>query len=120
MVDRHLKVKKYLYATEALILGLIWKMFHDATREADGDRLIQVWKFLLLIFKAARRKTYCIEASNLQLQFNYTSSARQAAQLKWSCSINTTNIAGWNIPMDLHLEHLNRRVKMTIKTRDQI
>ena len=44
------KDKKYLYATEVLTLGLIWENFHDATREADGDRLMRIWKFLLLIF----------------------------------------------------------------------
>ena len=110
-----IKDKKYLYVTEVLTLGLMWENFHDATKEADGDRLIRIWKFLLLIFKAARRKKYSIEALNLLLQFNYTLSERQAAQLKWSRCINTTNITGRNIPMDLHLEHLNRRVKGTIK-----
>ena len=109
------KDKKYLYATEVLTLGLIWENFHDATREADGDRLLRIWKFLLIIFKAARRKNYSIEALNLPLQFNYTLSARQAAQIKWSRCINTTNIAGQNIPMDLHLEHLNWHVKGTMR-----
>ena len=109
------KDKKYLYATEVLTLGLIWENFHDATREADGDRLMRIWKFLLLIFKVARRKNYSIEALNLQLQLNYTLFARQAMQLKWSRCINTTNIAGRNIPMDLHLEYLNRRVKGTMR-----
>ena len=68
---------------------------HDATREGDGDRLIHVWKFLLLVFKASRRKNYGIEALNLQLQVNYTLSPWQAAQLKWSWC--TTNRVGKNI-----------------------
>ena len=41
------KDRKYLYATQVLTLGLIWENFHDVTRE-------RIWKFLLLIFKAAR------------------------------------------------------------------
>ena len=61
-----------LYATDVVALGLLWMNFHDATREGDGDRLIRVWKFLLLVFKAARRKNYSIEALNIQLQVNYT------------------------------------------------
>ena len=104
----------FLYATEVLTLGLIWENFHDAIKKGDGDRLVRVWKFLLLIFKAAKRKNYSIEALNLQLQINYTLSARQAAQLKWS-RVNTTNIVGRNIPMDLHLEHMNRRLKSTMR-----
>ena len=69
----------------------------------------------MIIFKAARRKNYSIEALNLQLQLNYTLSPRQAAQLKWSRCINTTNIVGCNIPMDLHFEHLNKRLKCTMQ-----
>ena len=107
--------KVYLYATELMTLGLIWENFHDATREGDGERLIRIWKFLLLIFKAARRKNYSIEALNLQLQINYILSPRQAAQLMWSRCINTTNITGHNIPMDLHLEHLNRVLKCIMR-----
>ena len=109
------KDKIYLYATEVLTLGLIWENFHDATREGDGDRLMRIWKFLLLIFKAAKRKNYSIEALNLLLQVNFTLSARQSAQVKWCRCINTTNIAGRNIPMDLHIEHLNRRLKGTMR-----
>lgn len=105
----------FLYATEVVTLGLLWMNFHDATREGDGDRLIRVWKFLLLVFKAARRKNYSIEALNIQLQVNYTLSPRQAAQVKWSRCVNTTNQVGKNIPMDLHLEHLNRRLKGTMR-----
>ena len=67
------------------------------------------------MFKTARRKNYSIEALNLQLQVNYTLSPQQAAQVKWSRCINTTNQVGKNIPMDLHLEHLNRRLKVTLR-----
>ena len=67
------------------------------------------------MFKAARRKNYSIEALNIQLQVNYTLSPRQAAQVKWSRCINTTNQVGKNIPMDLHLEHLNRCLKGTMR-----
>ena len=107
--------KVFLYATEVMTLGLMWENFHDATREGDGERLVRIWKFLLLIFKAARRKNYSIEALNLQLQINYILSPRQAAQLKWSRCINTTNIIGRNIPMDLHLEHLNKLLKCIMR-----
>ena len=29
----------YLYSTEFLSLALIWHGFHDAIKEADGDRI---------------------------------------------------------------------------------
>ena len=52
----------FLYATEVLTMGLIWENFCDAIEEGNGDQLVQVWKFLLLIFKAAKMKNYNIEA----------------------------------------------------------
>ena len=45
--------KVCLYTTEVLTLRLLWENFHDATREGDGEQLSRIWKFLLLIFKAA-------------------------------------------------------------------
>ena len=59
------------YAMELLTLGLLWYDFHDSSKEVDGDRLVRVWKFNLLLFKAARHKNYAIEALNLILQVNY-------------------------------------------------
>ena len=58
---------------------------------------------------------YSIEALNVRLQLNYILLPRQYAQLKWSRCINTTNIVGHNIPMHLHLEHLNRRLKCSMR-----
>ena len=84
-------------------------------REGDGERLYRIWKFLLLIFKAAKRKNYSIEALNLQLQLNYILLPTQSAQLKWFRCINTTNIVGRNIPTDLHLELLNCRLKCSMR-----
>lgn len=36
---------------------------------------------------------------------------RQAQQLKWCRFVNTSGKPGKNIPCDLHIEHLNRRLK---------
>ena len=100
-----------MYATEVLMLGMLWHNFHDAIKEGDGNRLIRCWKFNLLAFKSARRKNYSIEALNLLLQVNHILSPREAAQVKWCRSVNTSGRQGHNIPMDLHLEHFNRRLK---------
>ena len=44
-----------------------------------------------------------------------TFSEREKAQLLWSRCINTKGYAGANIPCDLHMEHLNRRLKSVIR-----
>lgn len=103
--------KMHLYSLQVLTLGLVWHGFNDAIKEEDGDRITTYWKFLLVIFKAGRRSNYCKEAINLLLQYHFLLPKRLAEQLKWSRCVNTRGVIGGNIPLDLHLEHLNRRFK---------
>ena len=87
---------------------------HDAIKEGDGDRVLTYWKFLLLLFKMDKRRNYSCEAAKLSLDYHYFLSPRHAAQLKWSRFVNTQGRIRCNVPADLHLEHLNRRVKDTL------
>lgn len=105
----------YLYATELLTLALIWHAFHDAIREGDGERIIQCWKFFLIIFKNTNHRNYAKEAVNILYQYHYSFSERMKAQLLWSRCVNTKGSRGANIPGDLHMEHLNRRLKSVIR-----
>ena len=105
----------FVYTCDVLSLGLLWMGFHDAIREGDGDRVMTYWKFLLPIFKVSGRRNYTIEALNIQLQRHFLLSERQAAQLVWSRFVNTRGRKRCNIPCDLHLEHLNRRLKTAMR-----
>ncbi len=49
------------------------------------------------------------------LQYYCTFSDRQREQLMWSRCINTKGYPGANIPCDLHMEHLNRRLKTVMR-----
>ena len=99
---------------EVLTLSLLWHGFHDTSKEGDGDRFRMYWKFLLIAFKSSRNYNYANEAVNLLVAERYLLSKRKAAQLLWSRTVNTRGIPGGNIPMDLHMEHLNRRLKTII------
>ena len=103
-----------LYATEVLSLGLLWYGFHDAIQEGDGDRILNYWKFLLVLFKSTNHPNYSKEAVNLLMQYYYKLSERQKSQLLWSRCVNTRGLPGCNVPCDLHMEHLNRRLKRVI------
>ena len=105
----------YLYAIELLSLGLLWHGFHDAIREGDGERILRYWKFLLVLFKSTNHRNYAKEAVNLLFQYYYKFSEREQAQLLWSSCINTRGLPGYNIPCDLFMEHLNRRLKTVIR-----
>ena len=102
------------YACEVLNLGLLYLEFQDAIREGDGDRVLRVWKYLLLVFQASNRTNYSIEAFTLLTQYHLLMSPRLAEQLKWCRFINTHGIPGKNVCMDLHMEHLNRVCKTAV------
>ena len=104
----------YEYARETLSLLLLRGEFQDAIREGDGERVLRVWKFLLIIFKASNKVNYSIEALNFLAQYYILLPPRLRQQLIWSRFINTHGKQGKNIPCDLHLEHLNRSLKTTI------
>ena len=104
----------HLYAREVLTMGLIWLGFNDAIKEGDGDKVIMYWRFLLLAYKHGDSRNYFIEAVNLLSQLHKLS-PRLVAQLKWGRFINTHGRSGNNISADLHMEHLNRRLKTIIR-----
>ena len=71
-------------------------------------------EIFLLIFKAAKRKNYGIEALTLLVQYYAKMSPRQRQQLLWSRFVNTQGKPGGNKPCDQHNEHLNRTIKAAI------
>ena len=102
------------YSREVMSLGLLFLEFKDAIREGDGDRVLFVWRYLLLLYKASRRKNYAIEALTLLSQCSFILPANLAEQVKWSRFVNFHGLPGHNISCDLHMEHLNRLVKTAI------
>lgn len=103
------------YSREVLTLGLLHAEFKDSIKEGDGDRVLRIWKYLLLLFKASKRKNYAIEAFNILVQYHLVLPPQIAEQLKWSRFINTHGYPGKNISCDLHLEHMNKLLKTAIE-----
>ena len=104
----------HAYALDLLSLGLLWLGLYDSIKEGDGDRLILHWKLLLVVFKGANRPNYGKEAVKL-LQHKHIFSERKRMQLTWSRFVNTHGTIGHNVPCDLHMEHLNRRIKAVLR-----
>ena len=105
------KGSAYGYGFNVLNLGLLWHGFRDSVHEGDGDHIIRYWRFLLPGFHRSGRKNYTVEAFNLLVQ-TITLSPRKVAELKWNRTVNSVGREGHNIPCDLHMEHLNRRLKL--------
>ena len=90
------------YAKEFLSLALLHEEFEDAIREGDGLRVL--------------RTNYSIEALVLLSHYHLFLSPRLAEQLAWSRFINTHGWPGYNIPCDLHMEHINRSCKTAVRS----
>lgn len=87
----------------------------DAVKEGDGERLMRMYQVALLFYKAYGHTQYAYSTLLLTLQLNATMSPRMAHNLKWNRFWNSRGIKGKNIPLDLHLEHLNNYLKCFLK-----
>ena len=103
----------YNYASDLLTLGLLWHGYHDAIKEGDGNRILLYWKFLVPIFRQEGHHNYAKEGFLLLAQANLLSE-RKVTELKWSRTVNMHGRQGCNIPIDLFVEHMNRRLKNMI------
>ena len=99
------------YACSILNDGLLLLKLRDAIHEGDSPRILRFWKFMLIYYKHAGHHKYALEAFNFLAQVNVVSSPRMKKQLLWSRVVNIRGGAGNNIPVDLHNEHLNRKLK---------
>ena len=100
-----------MYSVQLLRMCCLYMEFADAIREGDGGHVLRCWKYMLPIFLASGNKNYACEAANFLLQHTYLLSPRQSAQLLWSRFVNVYGQPGRNIPVDLHMEHLNKIAK---------
>ena len=99
------------YSCETVSLGLIWYNYLDEIQEGDSCHVMDMWKFLLIIFKKSGRKNYEKDAAILLIQYHCLFSDRKAAQVRNSRFINTLGRKGCNIACDLFRKHLNRHLK---------
>ena len=98
------------YASTVLADGLLLLEFKDAIREGDGLRILRCWK-VFMYFTYARHQNYQYEAFYTLSLVNALASPRVASQITWGHVVNVIGGAGHNVPLDLHMEHLNRTVK---------
>ena len=102
--------KVYLYAVELLSVALLWHGFHDAINKGDGETLLHYWKFLLVIFKSTNHPNYAKEA----FCFSITTYFRKGRRPNYF-GVSVWGYQGTNIPCDLFMEHLNRRLKSILR-----
>ena len=65
--------------------------------------------------QTTKHRNYAKESISVLYQYFYLLSERQKAPLIWSRCVNTRGVPCANIPFDLHMEHLNRRLKSILR-----
>ncbi len=104
------------YALSFMADLLFVEEFKDAVHEGDGDRMMVIWKVLLLYFRSTGHPKYAYEAVNLIAQSSALFTERQAYRLKWCRFVNTSGRPGRNISCDLSNEHWNHACKTHLST----
>ena len=87
----------------------------DAIKHGDGQRLLRCYKYLLLItFKNRHTKySYCLLL--FFVKYYAILSKKNAHSLLANRFINAEGGLGKNIPLDLHMEHLNLVLKRLLR-----
>jgi len=91
--------------------GLLLMSFEDAVKEGDGQRLFNIYKWMLLLYKANNHPKYAYINLLYLVKICAILPEFEAERLKWNRFINNKGGKGLNIPLDLHKEHQNKLLK---------
>ncbi len=103
--------KVLMHAEQVLSVGALHAELADAVQQGDGERVIRLWRYFMLLFHNLNRKNYAKKAVLLLLQYEYTLSCTQVSELLYGRFVNTRRVPEANISTDLFMEHLNRQLK---------
>lgn len=85
--------------------------FNDCIKEGDGERLCELYKLCLLLYKSSGHTKYSYIVLHHLVKLTGMSSPFEAHRLKWNRFFNKHGGHGRNIPMDLRKEQLNKVLK---------
>ena len=101
----------YNYHRGKLAFGLLLFEFNDAIKERDGQRLYELYKLALLLYKANGKTKYSYVVLLYRVKISGILSENDAHNLKWNRFFNKHGKKAANIPLDLRMEQLNKCVK---------
>lgn len=113
MEEHNESAEDYLlnYHRAKLAFGLILFEFNDAIKEGDGERLHDLYKLAVLLYKAYGKTKSAYAVLLYLVKLEGILSEEDAHYLKWNRFFNKHGTKGGNIPLDLRMEQLNKIVK---------
>ena len=105
----------YNYGCLHLSIGLLLRNADDSVKEGDGERLLRVWNFLTVFYRANNHTKYALAALRLKASQLGLLTPREAHRLKWNRFASTKGGQGKCISRDLRLEQINKVSKESIR-----
>lgn len=102
---------RYNYHCAKLTFGLILMEFNDSIKEGDGDRLFELYKLALLLYKSHGHHKYAYVVLLHLVKCIAILPEQQALSCKWNRFYNSSGKRGQNISLDLKKEQQNRVLK---------
>lgn len=99
------------YHNTKLLYGLVLMEFSSSIEEGDGDRLFDLYKLCLLLYKSGGNTKYSYVVLLHLVKIECLLSPFEAHRLKWNLFYNKNGGNGKNIPLDLRKEQLNKVLK---------
>ena len=107
-------VKNYAHLT--LELGMIFKYFTEMMKAPDRDRLLGLFKVMLVVMKANNNKAkYPLEILRMLVQQYSLLPLQEACNVLQACFVNTKGKPDSHIPADQQMEWIVRNSKKHIK-----
>lgn len=101
----------YNYHQSRLAFGLLIMAFEDAVKEGDGQRLCDIYRVALLLYKLHNHYKYSYVVLLFLVKLNALLPKFEAERLKWNRFYNNNGGKGCNISLDLKKEHQNCLLK---------
>ena len=101
----------YNYHNGKLRFGLILFEFNDAVQEGDGQRLHDLYKLALLLYKSGGHSKYAGAVLRHLVKIEALYSEFEAFRLLWNRFYNEYGQPGGNISLDLKKEQLHKVLK---------
>ena len=104
------------YHRGKLVYGLIRFEFTDAIKEGDGDRLFDIYKLALLLYKVGGHYKYAYITLFSLVKVNAILPQSIAHEIIWNrFFFNKHGGKGKNIPLDLKNEATEQNIKITVE-----
>ncbi len=111
---------KYNYSCALLRAGLLDWARHDAVREGDSQRVLDMWKYDFLHFHLNNHTNYSHIGFTVIAQQAGLVSSRMSATIKHNRFANLKGGSGHNVSLDYAMELYNGAVKPELKGRGQL